>query len=227
MNQPAGVWQYFGITVPSNAFGWDLRINGATNGNPYLYVCRDQLPSQSNPNYWTPASSSAWPSGYQWQAGYDWTGDYYDYNGVYRYSQVLQMGMGNPLQPGTYYVGVISSTGVNPINYTLVSRGIGTNMSIPIVNLPFTNGVVTTNLAAREVAYYSIVVPTNLPTWRLELATNSGESLLMLQKDALPNVAAGSYAPTYLYGGRKMQKPGNEQYLLMPYSNQSNIVAGT
>src|ERR1035437_10732041 len=31
----------------------------------------------------------------------------------------------------------------------------------------------------------------------------------------------------YLYGGRKMQKAGNEQYLLMPYSGQSNIVAGT
>src|SRR5262249_36240777 len=23
-NQPAGVWQYFSITVPSNTFGWDL-----------------------------------------------------------------------------------------------------------------------------------------------------------------------------------------------------------
>src|SRR5206468_6182245 len=107
------------------------------------------------------------------------------------------------------------------------SRGIGTNMSIPIVSVPFTNGVVTTNLLAREAAYYSIVVPTNLPTWRLKLATNSGEALLMLQKDALPNIAAGGSAPTILYGGRKLQKAGNEQYLLMPYTGQSNIVAGT
>jgi hypothetical protein len=137
------------------------------------------------------------------------------------------MGMGNPLQPGTYYVGVISSIGTSPFSYTLLSRGIGTNLSIPIVNLPFTNGVVTNlSLNAREAAYYSIVVPTNISDWKLRLSNVSGESLLALQKDALPNVAAGGNAPTSLYGGRKMQKAGNEQYLLLPISGQSNIVAG-
>src|ERR1035441_7310018 len=100
-------------------------------------------------------------------------------------------------------------------------------MPLPIISLPFTNGVAANSLLGREAAYYSIVVPTNLPSWRLRLGTNSGESLLMLQKDALPNVAADGYAPTYLYGGRKMQKAGNEQYLLMPSSGQSNLVAGT
>ncbi len=226
-NQPAGKFQYFTVTVPSNAFGWDLRINGATNGNPYLYVCRDALPSQSNPNSWSPPTSTSWPSGYQWQAGYDWTTEYNDNNGVYRYGQVLQMGMGNPLQPGTYYVGVITTAGSSPLNYSLVSRGIGTNMAIPIASLPLTNGVVTTNLPAREVAYYSLVVPSNMPTWRLKLGTNSGESLMMLQKDALPNVSAGGNAPTILYGGRKLQRAGSEQYLLLPNSGQSNITAGT
>ncbi|HWX23245.1 MAG TPA: pre-peptidase C-terminal domain-containing protein [Candidatus Binatia bacterium] len=225
--QAAGAWQYFSITVPTNAFGWDIRLTNATSGNPYLYVCRDLLPSASNPNYWTPVSSTTWPSGYQWQAGYDWTGEYYDNNRAYRYGQVLQMGMGNPLQPGNYLVGVISTTGTSPINYTLLSRGIGTNLSIPILPLPFTNGVVSTNLLAREAAYYSVLVPTNLPTWRLRLATNSGDALLMLQKDALPNIGAGGQLPTSIGGGRKMQKPDNEQYLLMPFSGQSNIVAGT
>jgi uncharacterized protein YmfQ (DUF2313 family) len=227
VSQPAGVWQYFTITVPTNTLGWDVRINGATNGNPYLYVCRDQLPSQNNPYGWYPQYSTTWPSGYQWQASYDWTSDYYDNNGVYRYGQVLQMGMGNPLQAGTYYVGVISSTGTDPFSYTLLSRGIGTNMALPIISLPFTNGVVANTLLGREAAYYSIVVPTNLSSWRLRLGTNSGESMLMVEKDALPNVDAASYAPTYLYSGRKMQKAGNEQYLLMPASGQSNLVAGT
>jgi hypothetical protein len=226
--QPAGKFYYFNFTVPSNAFGWDIRISGATNGNPNLYICRDQLPYQGNPNYWVPASSTTWPSGgYQWQASYDWTEDYYDNGGAYRYSQVLQMGMGNPLVPGNYFVGVISSSGTSPISYSLASRGIGTNFTIPILPLPFTNGIVSTNLLAREAAYYSVVVPTNLPSWQLHLATNSGESLLMLQKDALPNVGAGGQVPTSIGGGRKMQKPGNEQYLLMPLSGQSNIVAGT
>ena len=227
VNQVAGTWQYFKINVPPNAFGWDLRIVGATNANPYLYVCRDLAPGPSNPNYYYWYYQSTWPSTYQVQAGYDWTGEYYDNNGVYRYGQVLEMGMGNALQPGTYYVGVMSSAGTTPFSYTLVSRGIGTNFSIPVINLPFTNGVAATNLVGREVAYYSIVVPTNLPSWRLELSNNVGESLLMLQKDALPNVAAGGQAPYTLYGGRAMQKAGNEQYLMMPVSGQSNIVAGT
>jgi large repetitive protein len=227
VNQGAGVWQYFSVTVPANAFGWDLRLSGATNGNPYVYVCRDQLPSQSNPHGWNPSTATTWPSGYQWQAGYDWTSDNYDTNSMYRYGQILQMGMGNPLAPGTYYIGVISTAGTSPFSYTLTSRGIGTNMTIPVTSLPFTNGAVTASLPAREVAYYSIIVPTNLPSWRLKLGTNSGESLLMLQKDALPSVLAGGTTPTLLYGGRKLQKAGNEQYLLLPNQNQSNIIAGT
>ena len=191
-------------------------------------MCRYQSPSQSNLYGWTPQYSATWPSGYQWGANYDWTSDYYDNNGVYRYGQVLEMGMGNPLQAGTYFVGVISSTGVNPVNYTLVSRGIGTNFTIPVVNLPFANGVVTNlNLNGREAAYYSVVVPANTPNWKLRLANISGEALIAVEKDALPNVGAGGYAPTYLYGGRKLQKSGNEQYLLLPASGQSNLVAGT
>ena len=49
----------------------------------------------------------------------------------------------------------------------------------------------------------------------------------MMQKDALPNVDASGNPPYALYGGRKMQKPGDEQYLLMPVSGQTNIIAGT
>ena len=231
VNQAAGVWQYFVITVPTNAFGWDLRINGATNDNPYLYVCRDFAPTVTSPlnvNFYYWYQSTTWPSDYQMQPGYDWTGDYYDNNGVYRYGQVLAMGMGNPLQAGTYYVGVMSSTGTTPFSYTLVSRGIGTNMTIPIVSLPFTNGVITNlTLNGREAAYYSVVVPTNVPSWKVRLANLSGETDLSVQESALPNVDAGGSAPTYLYGGRKMQKAGNEQYVLLPASGQSNIVAGT
>jgi len=69
-------------------------------------------------------------------------------------------------------------------------------------------------------------VPTNVPSWRLELSASSGDSLLMIQKDALPNVDAGNNTSTVLYGGHKMQKAGNEQYVLLPASGQSNVVAG-
>src|SRR5439155_20099606 len=58
-------------------------------------------------------------------------------------------------------------------------------------------------------------------------ANVSGETLLAVQKAALPSVAAGGSPPTSLSGGRKMQKAGNEQYLLLPTAPQSSIVAGT
>jgi hypothetical protein len=162
------------------------------------------------------------------QAATDWTGDYYDNNGVSRYGQVFEDGTSNSLVAGIYYVGVISSSGTSPFSYTLVSRGIGTNMTIPIVSLPFTNGV-TTNLMlnAREAAYYSVVVPTNVPSWKVRLSNLSGETDLSVQENALPNVDAGGNASTSLDGGRKMQKAGNEQYVLLPAAGQSNIVAGT
>jgi hypothetical protein len=235
-NQPSGTWQFFTITVPPGPFGWDLRITNTTSGSPGFAVCRDLAPYDLGTHgpqgqYFNISGSTTWPSGYQWGASYDWTSDYYDSDGTYRYAQVLQMGMSNCLQPGNYVVGVINTGGpgnANPMSYTLASRGIGAGFSIPIGTLSFSNGVVANpSLTAREVAYYSIVVPTNLPSWRLEVSTNIGEALLMLQKDYLPSVAAGGQLPYTIGGGRKVQKPGNEQYLLMPASGQTNIVAGT
>jgi len=232
-NQASGTWQFFSITVPTNAFGWDIRITNATSGQPALAVCRDIAPydlgTHTGQGYsWVPYTSTTWPSGNQWAAGYDWTGYYYDNNGTNRSQQILEMGMGNPLQPGNYIVGVINSGGSAPMSYTLLSRGIGTNMTIPITPLAFTNGVVSNpGLPGREAAYYSVVVASNLPSWRVELSTNAGETLLMVQKDYLPSVAAGGSPAYSVAGGHKMQKAGNEQYLMMPPSGQSNIVAGT
>jgi hypothetical protein len=232
-NQPLGTWQFFSITVPPDALGWDVRITNTTSGNPGLAVCRDITPSDLGTHTaqgygWNPAGSTSWPSGNQWGAGYDWTGDYYDANGRYRYAQVLQMGMGNPLQPGNYIVGVINASGNAPMSYTLLSRGIGGPYSIPVGSLLFTNGSVTNlSLLVGEAAYYSIVVPTNTGDWKLRLTTVSGESLCAVQKDYLPNVAAGGAAAYSLSGGHKMQKAGSEQYVMLPVSGQSNIVAGT
>ena len=224
-NQPIGKFQYFTFTVPANALGWDLRLTNVT-GNPQLYICRDQLPP-GNGFGWYPGYSTSWPSDYSWTAGYDWTGDYYNPGNVYSYGQVLADGMNDPLTPGTYYVGVFDYTGATPLSYTLLSRGIGTGYTIPVTPIAFSNGVATvSSLVPREAAYYSVVVPTNESSWRVELDTNVGESLMLIQKDALPDSQSANGAAYSLTGGRVMQKAGNEQYLMMPNSGQSNIIAG-
>ncbi|MGD1084295.1 MAG: hypothetical protein ABSA47_06010 [Verrucomicrobiota bacterium] len=229
-DQPAGKFQYFTYTVPPGTVGWDLRLTNVTSGWPYFFICRDELPSLNNPYYWNPPSSASWPSGYQWQAGSDWTGDYYDVGGIEAYGQILEMGMGNPLQAGTYYVGVANYSGPGPLSYTLMSRGIGPGYTIPITPLAFSNGVASVpGLAPREAAYYQMTVPNNATSWRVEMDTNIGDSLLIIQQNALPNVDADGAPPYDLDGGREMNKPGDEQYLMMPnnYAASNFVVGGT
>ena len=235
-NQPAGKFRYFIFNVPTNAMGWDLRLTNITSGDPYLTICRDRLPfdlgtHDYNANGWYyPWAYTTWPSGFSWGATYDWTGYSYNPSGTYYYGKLLAMGRNNPLEAGTYYVGVKDSGGAVPISYTLVSRGINTNgMAIPVNDLAFNGGVVAnTNLPAREAAYYRLQIPTNTPSWKLRLAVTNGEAMLLIQKDYLPNVIGGSGASTSIGGGRKMQKLGDEQYLLLPDSTVlTNIPAGT
>ena len=234
--QPADTWRYFSITVPPGAAGWDLRIQNVTSGDPRLVMRRGSAPSSlstltSGNVGWSVASATTWPSNYQWAAVYDLTGYYQDADGTNQTGHILHMGMGNPLEPGDYIVGVAAGSGTgsaNPMSYTLVSRGIGTGFTIPITPLAFTGTNVLNNLQPRSVAYFQVDVPSNTPNWKISLSTNTGDSLLVLQRGIIPNVGAGSgNVPTILYGGRLVKKTGDEFYRLLPDANQSNILAGT
>jgi hypothetical protein len=243
-NQAPGYWHYYQVVVPAdtNLLGWDLRLTNVTAGNPELVVGKDALPLELYttpwPPYDLPSDYGTWPGDYQWLGGQDWTGESDNPNGSYANVSMLAMGLGNPLQPGTYYVGV-SDPNNNTDSYTLVSRGIGlTNYSLPVVALNWANGAVTnTNLVPREAAYYSVQIPSNTPSWHVRLAPTVGDALLLVQRDYLPNVAANAYpsgsaaypnASGYLpSGGIKMEKAGNEHYLLLPQNGQTNIPAGT
>ncbi len=232
-NQPAGTWKYFTLTVPSGSLGWDLRLTNVTSGSPAIVIRRGQLPdglsthSASGGGWYYPQTSATWPDGYQWAASYDWAGYYYDASGVATYSRMLQMGMGNPLSPGDYIVGVINYSGSSPMTYTLLSRGIGDGQAIPVSSLPFVGSISNPAVAVGEAAYYRVEVPAGQSNWKLRLSSSVGESLLMLQRSNLPNVEASSASPASLNGGRKLQKAGNEHYLLLPESGQTTIPGGT
>ena len=234
VNQPPLKWQYHIVTVPTNTFGWDLRLTNILSGDPRLVVCRDRLPYDLGTHsyeggYWYAYQSATWPSGYSWAPDYDWANYAYDANGAALYGKLLQMGLGNPLQAGTYYVGVRAPDGSStPISYTLVSRGIGTNFAIPIRLVNYAGGVAGTNvLPAREAAYFRVDVPSNAPSWKVSLETLTGEAMMAVQLGALPNIACGSSAATTLAGGRRLQKFGAEEYLLLPRAGETNVVAGS
>src|ERR1035441_10198183 len=149
--------------------------------------------------------------------GADWTGCG---------GPLLEVGMGSPLQAGTYYIGVQDPTYTS--SYTLVSRGIGlagSGYSIPVLPLDLTGSVTNLALAVGEAAYYQVVVASNTPDWKMQLKMAAGDALLMVQKDYLP----GSLGAGGLYGagGQKMIKPGDEQWALLPENGGSNVTAGT
>ena len=236
-NVPSGKWQFFRVDVPTNVLGWDVRLTNVTSGSPRLVLRRDRLPDslqtviEGNPRYgWGPSYSPSWPSGYQWAAAADWTRLYFSTDGsVSENGRVLTMGLGNPLEPGTYYVGVIDQYSSAPMSYTVQSRGIGGGLAIPVTDLAYLNGVVArTGLPAREAAYFRIIIPSNTPNWQVTLTPTNGEAMLMVEKDSLPNVAGDEgYAVTSLYGGKRVQKIGHEHFALLPRDGESNLIAGT
>src|SRR5439155_20793814 len=101
----------------------------------------------------------------------DWTGDEYNADGSDGRVNTLVMGMGNPLEPGTYYLGVYAD---GQSSYTLRSRGIGDGLSIPISELAFAGGSATRTLAAREGGYFRVVIPPDTPSWKVNLSPISG-----------------------------------------------------
>ena len=228
-NQPPGLWGFFRIDVPGHALGWDVRLVGVTNGSPQLVVSWDTLPVNLGTAWWSPwtwpGGQTYWPSGNQWLAGTDWTGC----GG----GPMLAMGMGNPLQPGTYYVEVQDPN--NACSYTLQSRGIGTNYAILVHDLNFAVGTVT-NLAlpVGEADYYRVTVPANQPDWKLHLHALTGDVLMKVQAEALPYSSTGGdgYGGVFGWqGGQEMMKPGDEQWCLLPSVNwntgQTNVWADT
>jgi len=134
MTNLPGRWQYFQITVPTNALGWDVQLTNVTAGYPQMVVSRDMLPTALDtsvgwvPSYWYPQGVTNWLSALQWLSGDAWNGCGDE--------RMLAMGMGNPLEAGTYYIGVQDANKVS--SYTLQSRGIGlTNHTIRVHDLSF------------------------------------------------------------------------------------------
>jgi len=180
-NHLAGTWRYFRVLVPTNIPGWDIRLVNVSNGVPRIVVRRDLLPSTLQNSPWgLPGASTNWPSGNQWAPITDWTLRQNSAANINETSRILAIGLGQPLEPGTYYVGV-NNTGVTTnLSYTIVSRGIGDNTCLPITDLPYAGGAVTnTGLPPREAAYYRITIPSNAPSLKVRVTSTSGEMMLV------------------------------------------------
>ncbi len=230
-NVPANRWEFFRVDVPATALGWDVRLRNVTNGQPQMVVRRGQLPANlttgegGGGSWYYPFSSTTWPIGMQWAAWTDWTGYPYAADGTDETGRILAMGLGNPLEPGTYYVGVRAG---NLSSYSLESRAIGEGTALPVTVLAFTGGSVTNNsLLPRSAAYYRVQIPAGTASWHVRLTVTAGEALLLVQQGAVPTVQRALNATRGFVGGRLMQKAGDEHYVLLPVEGESILAAGT
>src|SRR6266700_6020158 len=166
--------------------------------------------------------SAFFSSGYQWKADLDWTRRNLTADGLMdETGRILEMGLGQPLEPGTYYAGIIDQAGSNSMTYTLSSRGMGQGLAIPVIDLDYNGGSDTATLPARETAYYRVQVPTNVPSWKIRLSATSRDAMLIVLTNHIPNVDSGR--GTY---GKLMQKIDNEHYVLLPTPGKSFIAGG-
>jgi len=247
--QDPATWRYFQVVVPADASlkGWDLRLK-PTSGNPYMVVRRGLLPTTL-----TTSSSacgmlyqcSSWLTGAQWGSspGNDWTGrTNLAAPNVPDYRKQLIMGMGSPLEPGTYYVGVsryTSSSDATQLSYTLESRGIGfgndsggTPWPIQITDLNFSGGSASaSNQEPRDVRWYRVAVPADAASWSLNLVPTPGEAMLALRQGRLPNIAATNnsiYTSDHAtdFRGAVRQQSGSEFFYKYATAGQTVITSG-
>jgi hypothetical protein len=139
------------------------------------------------------------------------------------------MGMGHPLEPGTYYVGVYNNSTATT-SCTIDSRGIGQGKTYPITAINYDGGTTTiTDLDPREARYFKVTVPPNSPSWELLLDTTLGESQMVVRRGAIPDFAASSGGNIYepVTGLElEMVKTGPERYVLLPPLGGSLIPEG-
>jgi hypothetical protein len=234
-NQPSDGWSYFSITIPTNVVGWDLRLVNVTSGDPRLVICRDQIPYNMSTRtasgaVWGPFTNTTWPTGYQVAVDKDWTGYTTSAVGTNETGRYFTAGMGNPLEPGTYIVGITNGGAAGAVNlsYQVLSRGIGTNLAIPVVPIQFAGGnAIGAWMAPHDVAFYSVEVPSNSPSWQVRLDMDNGDALMAIRRGGLPNDGAGTNLVVTGPAGTKMQKVLNDQFALLPGQGSNTIPAGT
>ena len=228
---PSNRWDFFRVDVPADALGWDIRLVNITAGQPQLVVRRGQLPTSLGTGdgaggpWWYPFASTTWPIGMQWAAGPDWTGYSYGDDGTDELGRLLAVGLGNPIEAGTYYVGVRAG---QASSYSIQSRAIGTGTTLPVTDLEFAGGRATNeSLLPRTAAYYRVEIPASTASWQVQLTVTQGEVMLLAQQGAVPSVQRLLNVTRGFMGGRAMQKTGAEHYVLLPLDGASVLAAGT
>lgn len=253
---PPGEWAYYRVEVPDDEslLGWEIRLK-EWQGNdprqrPTVAVRRGYPPTVTSNDGWGfgthvgPGISAGWSdeaTAAKNEGG--WTGlpnaaDGSQEDEAYRYT----FSMGQPLQPGTYYIGFFAEEdAIEPLNYRWTSRAVGktgSGFSYEVRELDFDGGSAGGVLGPREVAYYKVEIPDHTyNSWEIELALpyeEEGEDAqLYVRKDYLPNTESASVPDADLrfprYPGRsqvRLRKDGSEHFVTWQGTMSTPYLAG-
>ncbi len=245
-DQIEGEWRYFRINVPEDAalLGWHVDITGVEGETTAkISVRRDRLPPAPTSAGTVAPHQDTWPSGAGWSQTDDFTAQMRNHDGVDATGRQFLAAKGpkRPLQPGTYYVGVLVGAAQPPagvpktVSYVLRSRGIGEGYSIPVTPLdPMAGTATVTNLGPRDFRFFSMTVPpeAQLSAWELRLDTNAGDLLFQVRRDSLPDFYPTAFVGEIsgserVQGGKRQKRPGSESLILLPEDGQAFLAPGT
>lgn len=226
-NLAPGRWTFLRVNVPAGVLGWDARIHTIHGGAPQIAVRHDLLPEvvapspfSNLPNGWTPSKSLTWPTGNQWKGTVDWTG-YTEEGDGKPGAQGVVSAMGRPLEPGSYYIGVLNTSATEASSFVVQSRGIGPGQACPVPDLAYNGGeVVIPNLAPREARYFKTTIPPNTPSWEVVVDATVGDVQLMARHGAIPDFNCNAIHTIYRFDQQgeetEIRKIGQERYVLLP-----------
>lgn len=224
VSQTPNTWRYFQVVVPNivagDPLGWDLRLTGIDQsaGSAQVQIRRDALPPGGEG---VDGTSTAWPTKASFGVGADWTGANVSASGEGHLQVVLPMGQ--PLEPGTYYVGVFAQ---GTISYTIHSRAVLKSEVTTLANTAAASQEIT-DLAPWDIQYFKTTVPAGQPSWEWSLDPSLGDVLLAVRRGGIPGssgISQGGEAG--VLQGVLMSKTGGERFTLLPPQGEANVPAG-
>ncbi len=244
-----GEWAYYEVNVPETlngeaVLGWDVRVTEWSGGTrPYILIRPDALPSDPNANF-NPGGMTSWSISSTDNSVMkhidDWTGRNLPASGSGGAEQYnISLPMGQPLSPGTYFIGFRGLNTSQSTTFTWTSKAItesGSGASYEVADLDYEDGSATGTLDPREVTFFSVDVPEGVRSWQIALNFDDpeDEGRLYLRKDYIPNSHATTNSatanPTFPVSGHGVQvrldKDGGERFVLWPNNGADFIEAG-
>ena len=228
---PPDQWSFIRVDVPEtvngeDVLGWEIRLSDWVGVRPALVVRRAIL-AENTATRDVGVNSVIFPAGAQIAANGDWTrrNSQPASAGDIGADQVISLPMGNPLEAGTYYVGIRNLSPTDSLSYTLTSRGIGNGMSLSPVPLSLGSDEQTVSLDPRQVQYFTFDITDETPFLELELdaLTEGSEGALLLREGFLPTTLTTGAATTEPYstndrlpGQTRLDIVGDERTIILP-----------